>query len=369
MRSGVVKFKIDIKEFDGVFKQALQRTYSENPYFASEAAFQYELFHQLHGLKVGGYKLGAKIPGHQTCMLHVEANALNGLRGKSRRADLVLCDPTDKDEFNYRVRVAIELKRSLSSIELDSELEKFRGYKNKIPKLYIVSANPPRIDRTTALGVVSRYRSSNTRIDVLDRTSILQDKDKYSGRKVKRRVADRLVERVTDCIKTTLELYGKNSRDPYHSFFWRNYEHETGKGWTFPCEGDFTGQLYHRLRSKLPQCDVMAEYQPPSASPARVDLFIRGNSESVGVEVKINYDNFKGKGTNAETAKLSRKFKAMSRDHGNHTNILVVIQGQDAHKGTNKIDTLGELRQGRADFGLMYYDEYQKRAMGPMRLR
>ena len=362
-------FKISVREFDRTLKQALTRTYSENPHFASEAEFKYELFHQLHGHKVGGNKLGAKLPGHQTCILHVEANAVNGLRGQSRRADLVVCDPTDQDGFNYKVKIAIELKKSLNSIELDSELEKFKGYNNKIPKLYIVSANPSMIDRETAMRVVSRYRSSKTRIDILDPAIILKNQRTGDIRRTKSRAASSVVERVTRCIKTTLELYGKNSKDPYHSFFWRNYEHENEKGWTFPCEGDFTAQLYHRIRSRLPECVVTPEYQTLSAHRSRVDLFVAGEGESVGIEVKMNYDNFKGKGTNAETAKLSRKFKAMSRDHDNHVNILVVIQGQMAHKGTNKLDTLSKLRRERASFGLMYCDEYQKKAIGPLALQ
>ena len=361
--------KISVTEFDKVLKQALARTYSENPTFSSEAGFKYELFHRLYGLKVGGHKLGVRVPGYQTCMLHVEANAVNGLRGQSRRADLVLSDPTDRDEFNYRVKAVVELKKSLNSIELDSELEKFKGYGNKIPKLYVVSANPSRIDRETAMRVASRYGSPKTRIDVLDPATILKNQDTDGIRRSKSKAASSVVERVTGCIKITLELYGRNSRDPYHSFFWRNYEHENEKGWTFPCEGDFTAQLYHRLRSRLSECVVTPEYQPPSASPSRVDLFVGGEDESVGIEVKMNYDNFKGKDENAETSKLSKKFKSMSRDHDNHVNILVVIQGQDAHKGSNKTDTLHKLRRGRANFGLMYYDEHESKAMGPLKLR
>ena len=61
------------------------------------------------------------------------------------------------DEFNYRVKAVIELKKSLNSSELNSELEKFKGYSSRIPKLYVVSANPSRIDRETAMRVASKY--------------------------------------------------------------------------------------------------------------------------------------------------------------------------------------------------------------------
>ena len=368
MTNATEDFKVHKEEFDGILRRALARTYATRSNFASEAEFKYELFHQLHGLEIGGHKLGVKVPGHQTCTLHVEANAVNGLRGKSRRADLVVCDPTDMDEFNYRVVVAIELKTSLDSQKLNRELEKFAGYNGKVPNLYIISANQPRIHREAAMGVVSEHMWGCESIEVIDRTAISNRQGIPAVVSTARsKDQSRLVENVTKCIKTTLNLYGRNSRDPYHSFFWRNYEYENEKGWTFPCEGDFTAQLYHRLRSGLRYCVVTPEYRTPSAHRSRIDLFVSGERSSVGIEVKINYDNFKGKGTNAETAKLSRKFKAMSNDHHNHTNILVVIQGQDAHKGDNKRSTLSRLRQEGADFGLMYYDEHQKKAIGPVK--
>ena len=367
MRVGIRDFKIDAREFDKVLKQALTRAYSEYTSFESESEFKYELFHQLYALKVGGHRLGAKLPGHRTCMLHVEANAVNGLRGQSRRADLVLCDPRKKDGFNYQVKVVVELKKSLNSSELDSELKKFAGYNNKIPRLYIVSANPSRIDRGTTMRVVSGHSSAKTRINVLDRTAVLGQPNKTATRKAKGKTVISLVEHVTGCIKTTLELYGKHSQDPYHSFFWRNYEYETEKGWTFPSEGDFVAQLYHRLRLKLGRgTQVRPEYGTKSLPRSKVDMFVQNERESVGVEVKLNYDNFKGKGENAETFKLSRKFNAMSRDHKGHVNILVVIQGQHAHKGNNKKSTLESLRRQKAKFGLIYYDEIRKEAVGPV---
>ena len=82
----------------------------------------------------------------------------------------------------------------------------------------------------------------------------------------------------------------------------------------------------------------------------------------------MNYDNFKGKGENAETAKITRKFKAMSREHPNHTNILVVIQGEAAYARDNKERTLEAMRRGGAKFGLMYYDERRNRATGPVKV-
>ncbi len=360
-------FKFDIEEFDGVLRQALARTYSASGFFESEAAFKYELFHQLHRLKVGGHKLGAKLPGARTCMLHAEASAINGLVGQLKKTDLLVCDPTIENRFNYRTRAVIELKKSLNASELDSELKKFEGYKSQVPMLYIVSANMPRIDREIAMRIASKRQPRGTIIEILDRYEITVGRVRRNNRIS---AQDRLVESVIECVKAALDLYGKNRKDPYHGFLWRNYEYEHGTsiGCTFPCEGDFVAQLYNLLRSRLRQCTITPEYKFPSASRSSVDLFVEGTSKSVGIEVKMNYDNFKGKGENAETAKITRKFKAMSREHPNHTNILVVIQGEAAYARDNKERTLEQMRRGGAKFGLMYYDERRNRATGPVKV-
>ena len=168
------------------------------------------------------------------------------------------------------------------------------------------------------------------------------------------------------CIITTLKLYGNNLEDIYHSFFWRNYEYHEGN-WTFPCEGDFVAQLYHRLRVTFGKItDVNTEYHTPSAHNRDVDLFVRRGDESVGIEVKMNYDNlYRG----SEVPNLSQKFDAMSDDNYNHTNFLVVIQGEYAHRvnreGVNrKADSLDRLRQKR--FELFHYDEIRNKAIGPV---
>ena len=358
-------FKVDIEEVDGVLRRGLARTYSVGGLFESEAAFKYELFHQLHGLKVGGHKLGARLPGARTCMLHAEASPINGLAGQLKKTDLLICDPTCENPFNYKTKAVIELKKSLAAADLNSEIKKFEGYKSQVPKLYIASANTPQIDREAARGIASKRQPRGTSIEVLDRYGFAAGRARRGNRRAGNEVQDHLAESVTECIKAALDLYGKNRKDPYHGFLWRNYEYETEKGWTFPCEGDFSAQLYHLLRSRLGQC-VTPEYKPPAASSGRVDLFVKRGDDSVGIEIKMNYDNFKGRGDDEETVKISRKFEAMSNDCFNHSNLLVVIQGQDAHKGTNKEATLARLRQSGVKFGLMYYDERKNKAVGPV---
>ena len=362
-------FKFDIDEFDATLMQALRKTYSENQSFASEAAFKYELFHQLHGLKVGGSKLGTKPPSASTCMLHAEAKPINGLRGQRKFVDIVVCDPTIENRYNCRTEVAIELKLSLSARELDGELEKFASYNGKVPRLYGISGNHPRIGSRAAMEVASKFQKSGTIIGVLTRDDFPDIRAKTANFMSVDGNESRLAERVADCVRDTLKLYGENSKDAYHSFFWRNYEDEEERGWTFPCEGDFTAQLYHLLRSRLKQCAVLPEYRSPSEPSRSVDLFVDGGDESVGIEIKMNYDNFKGRGEDEETAKISRKFKAMSKDHGKHLNILVVIQGEHAYAGHNKANAHAGLRTHGAKFSLMSYAERRKEACGPEAFR
>ncbi|MXY45775.1 MAG: hypothetical protein F4Y44_02095 [Chloroflexi bacterium] len=166
--------------------------------------------------------------------------------------------------------------------------------------------------------------------------------------------------------KATLDLYGKNQGDIRHSFFWRNYEYHEGN-WTFPSEGDFVAQLYHGLRVALgASADIRTEYRPPSAPPReRVDLFVRRGDETVGVEVKMNYDNI-CKYKRDDTPKLSRKFSAMSDDNLNHSNFLVVIQGEHAYAKDNKAIALDKLRKTGADFRLLYCNETRNKAIGPV---
>ena len=148
-------FKIRIPEFEKVLKQALSQTYSFSPEFANESDFKHELFHQLHGMEVDGYKLGDKLPGYKTCMLHAEARPRDGL---NRKADILICNPTAQRSYNYQTEVVIELKETLDANELNKELSKFSEYNNGIRKLYIASANNPKIDRATAKRIASEHK-------------------------------------------------------------------------------------------------------------------------------------------------------------------------------------------------------------------
>src|SRR2546430_17120030 len=93
--------------------------------FSNEFEIKHELFHQLARLSVEGVRLSERVPGTPTCRLQAEGKILNG---KPQKADLLICDPTHRQKFNYEVSRVIELKQSLSSAALQMEIEKFQSY-------------------------------------------------------------------------------------------------------------------------------------------------------------------------------------------------------------------------------------------------
>ena len=350
---------VDLDKFDSLIGRALERTYSISSRFANESDFKFELFHQLHRMKLNGRSLGVKWPGSPTCAMHAEAKAENGNPSK---ADLLICDPTRPVGFNYETEVIIELKDTLNAKALRTELEKFATYRDRsIRRLYLIPANKTTLPDHQKSAILAEYRRSSRRLTILDRSSVAS----LRARKARDSGDNHpLADRVSECVGRTLSLYGKN-RKQYHGFFWCNYEHETNKGWTFPVEGDFNAQLYHRLRANLPAADIRTEYRPSSAVRSRVDFFIANSSESIGLEVKMNWDQFRfqPRKKKQETDAIMEKFDAMKHDHGSHSNLLVVIQGEDGHNSNNKTEALKRL-QGEA-LSLYYYDERRKTPVGP----
>lgn len=352
-------FKIGIRAFDKVLKQALAQTYAYRAEFANESDFKHELFHQLHGMEINGCKLGDRLPGYKTCMLHAEARPKVGV---NRRADLLVCNPTVNGVFNYKVEVVMELKLALDADKLDEVLDRFSKYNDGIRKLYIASGNNPKIDRTSAKRIASKHMPPGTSVEVLDRSSVPYTSAPQSRRRSKARIP--LSERVANCVTTTLNLYGKNRKDIHRSFFWRNYEPLNEGNWTFPSEGDFTAQFYHRLRIRLGQSTIVrTNYCTPSAHRKTVDLFVKGTSETVGIEITMNYDNFYQR-----KEALSQKFDAMNRDNTNHANLLVVVQGEYAHSisRNTKAKALKGFQQSVLNLGVLHYDEIRNKAIGPV---
>lgn len=350
---------VDLGQFDSPIRRALERTYSISNRFDNESDFKFELFHQMHRMKLNGRSLGVKWPGAPTCALHAEARALNGNPAK---ADLLICDPTRPNGFNYATEVIIELKETLNASALRTELEKFASYSDRaIRRLYLIPANRTTLTHHEQSSILKDYRPLSGKITILDRSSVKPGR----ARRARDSGGNRpLVDQVSECIRRTLNLYGRN-REQYQGFFWCNYEHETNKGWTFPVEGDFNAQLYHLLRSKLPAAYIRTEYRPSSEVRSRADCFIANSVESVGIEVKMNWDQFRfqPRKKKQETDAILEKFDAMNLDRGGHSNLLVVIQGEDGHKSNNKEEALRRL-QGE-DFSLFYFDERRDSPVGP----
>ena len=365
-------FKIRIREFDMVLKQALAQTYAYRAEYDNESDFKHELFHRLHGMEIDGYKLGDRLPGYKTCMLHAESDPIVGaswVKPKQKpKADLLICNPAIEQKYNYKTGFVIELKTSLNSQKLNIEINKFAGYRGTVRKIYIASANKPRISRENAKRTASEHTPPGTSIEVFDRNSITYTPSPQVRRRSSAKTA--LSERVAKCIKNTLHLYGDDLTDKFHNFFWRNYisQDELTRPWTFPSEKDFVAHLYHRLRVTFGKgADVNTEYRTPSAYNKRVDLFVRRGDETVGIEVKMNY-NPSNCSKPAVVKALSQKFDAMSNDNANHSNFLVVIQGQKGYDGNAKWNALSRLHQTGSELSMLYYAEHDNKAIGPVSL-
>lgn len=353
---------VDLREFDSLIRKALARTYASRDRFENESDFKFELYHHLHKLKLNGHRLGNRIPDHTTCPLHVEAKPENGNPSK---ADLLVCNPASLRTFNYATEVVIELKGTLNAKGLSMEVEKFGKYTDpSIHKLYLISGNRTTLTEGQKAATLSAIPRVARKLTILDR-KVVGAESISQGRSSRSKFS--LPDRVAESIRSTLNLYGRN-RQQYHGFFWCNYEHEQSKGWTFPVEGDFNAQLYHRLRTNLPgDTAVLTEHRPPSPGRGRVDFFIEGSEDSVAIEVKMNWDQLRYQpGKKLEADSILEKFSALSSQKANHTNFLVVIQGTDGHKSNNKAEALKYL--DRRGFVLFYYDERKNAPVGPVEM-
>ena len=56
----------------------------------------------------------------------------------------------------------------------------------------------------------------------------------------------------------------------------------------------------------------------------------------------------------------------MSNGNLNHSNFLVVIQGEHAYAKDNKRIALEKLHKAGSDFRLLYYAEHDNKAIGPV---
>ena len=54
---------VDIQQFDSLIRRALARTYSFRSRFDNESDFKFELFHNLHSLKLNGHRAWRQATG------------------------------------------------------------------------------------------------------------------------------------------------------------------------------------------------------------------------------------------------------------------------------------------------------------------
>ena len=248
----------------------------------------------------------------------------------------------------------IELKETLNAGSFRKEVEKFNSYgDNGIRRLYVIPANRNILSYDQETSIRVEHKLTEGSVMVYDRSRIPRVRLKRHGRDC---LGSPLAESVSACIEEVLQMYGEN-RCQYHGFFWCNYEHERSKGWTFPVEGDFNAQLYHLLRTRLPDGTMI--YTEYRLAEYRTDFFITRSGESFAVEVKMNWDQFRIQPNKKqqEVTSILQKFGHMGAERASHTNIVVVIQGEDGRRPNNKLTALRDLAAGGVPLDLFYYDE------------
>ncbi|MCY3021045.1 MAG: hypothetical protein NTW87_18680 [Planctomycetota bacterium] len=339
-----------LAELDAILRQAVAAAYAARPAYDTECGFKYELFHQMAERPLDGAPLAQRVPGTPTCQLHGEAKPQNG---NAFKADLLVCDPRHRMEFNYAPVVVIELKKALCRKDLKAELERYETYRPAPRALYLVSAN----DKALTQAEIDGWLTSNGRTDVtvLTRDNIAATPAPAPSQPAPEVDAARTAQTIEECIRDTLQLYGRG-RQQYHGFFWCNYELEQDRGWTFPSEGDFNCHLYHGLRSRLPATVEVSAEVKPSGLNKRVDLFITCQSrvQSFTIEVKMNWDQFRYEGVR-EVGNILHKFTHCTTSP--NTAYLVVIQGEDGHKSNHKERALKAFRAAPMPMHLLMYDE------------
>jgi len=294
--------------------------------YANEAEFKHELFHCLARKTVGGTCLSDSADGQISPRLHAETKIENG---NPKKADLIICEPSEPTSggFNYRVLHVLELKQRLTGRAIRGEIEKIDTYRGNYDGIWLISAEPARL--ATSDIPKSHPATPNFYVRLPDHTQQIVSEE---GASISLNDA---VIGVHQCIDECLALYIANKRQ-FQSFYWCNYEHELERGHSYPCEGDFNAQLYHRLRMYFPKgVEIRSEYSPISLPQRRVDLVVRATNDAwaIPIEVKMNWDQFKPKYKQkvlqrSEANTILDRFTAMSDEVATAVPILVVIQGE-----------------------------------------
>ena len=337
---------------------AIGRTYSFKGWsFDNEAEFKHEMFHQLSFIEVNNIGLASIVPGLNSCRLHSEGKVENG---NPLKADLLICDPKRLQHFNYGVDYALELKKVLSGATLKQELKKLSDYKYAHPVNLLVALKKMTFDPAELIAGIKN-------LHVVDPGSVpnIQGDDFTSGDTCND--LDTAIGIIRQAIDETLWLYG-NGKIQYHSFFWCNYEHETELRHSFPCEGDFNAQLYHKLRMLLPEnVEIRSEVHPPNQS-TRVDLVVsdRAGKWCIPIDVKMNWTQFKpayhqGNIKESEASVIMKRLKSIAASYTSSHPIVVVIQGEWQPSRDIKAEALPLLKKCSYPLELVMFNEVRNR--------
>ena len=326
------------------------------PNVRNESDFKFELFHQLASLEVEGVALCDQVPDTNSCRLHAETKIENGNNAK---ADLSICDPSTRMAFNYRVDYALELKTRFTEVEIGREFIKLAAYADAERHYYFLSALP---SKHSSCDIQARLEKTGQFCTVIQPTAADFDGSCESHQYVAPITSQERDHLIASTITEVLELYGK-LRAQFHGFFWCNYEREQHRGFTYPCEGDFTCQLYHRLRQRFPNAKIFTEEVCSEDARWRIDLVVFLDSVAIPIEIKMNWDQFENKRhkdglmKEVEASRICERLHRLSKCKTVASAFVILIQGHWRQPSQRREVGLGVFSKTRVPFTLWCFDE------------
>ncbi len=346
-----------------IINEATNQAYKFNLWeYRNEAEFKFELFHILANKKLNGTLLNEKINNTPTSFLHCEAKPQVGLR---QLVDLLFCNPEGSNHpiFNYNVTDIIELKYNMNKADLKKEIAKLDNYNRKFDSVFLISATGFNfLNKGEILHRVSEKVFLKFPDNIGKEMTFENQNDEIDPQTVYNIIIESII--------ITLLKYG-NNRKQYKSFFWCNYEAETNRGHSFPCEGDFNAYLYNEMRLKLPKGVIIRSEFPiksPDKSNFRTDFVVTDvhNSFMIPIETKMNWDQFKliPQQPISEANKIIKRFELIKRTSNFkfYKPILIVIQGDwRIYTTIKKEESLKDLQKALIPYLLFWYSENSDR--------
>lgn len=320
--------------FSSMLRESVAAAYIYKQNYANESDFKFELYHQLALNRFNNSFLHQKAMNANTCYLHSEGKPENGNPAK---ADLLVCNPYQFQKFNFYVDYILEIKKIMNVNNVGIEIAKLKSYRKEYTKVYFISVD--NVNDVVKKSVEDLASTGRQKV-VLLYPGNLRSTEAVASNRIQYNI-DEVSKIVESSIEYALNLYANGMRQ-FHGFYWCNYEHETNKKFTYPCEGDFICQLYHDIRNKLPSINILSEFHP-GQNNHRIDLVVFPNDKSwcIPIDVKMNWDQFKrkfeksGKEKTPEAELILERFDELGTVFPKLYPIIVVIQGENAQE-TNK---------------------------------